>query len=60
MNQAGNQICHRCLEQGQITKAELVHHKLPVRERPDLRLVPDNCVPVCNRCHTFYHQKGGY
>lgn len=58
MNQPGNQICHRCLEQGQITKAELVHHKLPVRERPDLRLVPDNCVPLCGKCHQAVHREG--
>lgn len=58
LNQPGNQICHRCLEQGRITKAELVHHIKPVRERPDLRLVADNCVPLCGKCHQAVHREG--
>jgi predicted HNH restriction endonuclease len=35
-----------------------VHHKLPVRERPDLRLVADNCVPLCGKCHQTVHREG--
>lgn len=59
LQQPGNQICHRCLElKGDVVKAELVHHIKPVKDRPDLRLVADNCVPVCNRCHAFYHREG--
>jgi 5-methylcytosine-specific restriction endonuclease McrA len=59
LNQAGNQICHRCLElKGDVVKAEVVHHIAPVDERPDLRLVPDNCQPLCRNCHEEIHGRG--
>ncbi|WP_369691340.1 HNH endonuclease [Desulfolucanica intricata] len=35
-----------------------MHHIKPVRERPDLRLVPDNCVPLCGKCHQTVHREG--
>ena len=28
-----------------------VHHKLKIRERPDLRLDPDNVEALCEQCH---------
>lgn len=60
LSRAGNQYCHRCLElDGEIVKAEVVHHVIPVSERPDLRLVPDNCQPLCYQCHTEVHRVGG-
>lgn len=56
MNQAGNQICHRCLElKGEIVKAGVVHHIIPLADRPDLRLVEDNCQPLCFQCHEEIH-----
>lgn len=55
LQQPGNQLCARCTEHGRTTWADLVHHIKPVRERPDLRLHPDNCMPVCNRCHKIIH-----
>lgn len=57
LRRPGNQICHRCLERGEITKAELVHHIEPVRERPDLRLVESNCIPLCRACHELEHRQ---
>ena len=57
LSRAGNQYCHRCLElDGEIVKAEVVHHIIPVSERSDLRLVPDNCQPLCYQCHTEVHR----
>lgn len=56
LSQPGNQICHRCLElRGEIVKAKVVHHIELVHERPDLRLHPENCMPVCFQCHEEIH-----
>lgn len=55
-NRAGNQYCHRCLAlKGEIIKATLIHHIIPIKERPDLRLVPENCQPLCFDCHEELH-----
>ncbi len=56
MNQPGNQYCHRCLElRGDIRKSEVVHHIQAVADRPDLRLVADNCQALCRNCHEEIH-----
>lgn len=55
MQQPGNQYCHRCFKQGEIVKAEVVHHIIPVSERPDLRLVSSNCQSLCRECHEKVH-----
>lgn len=55
----GNQICHRCLELcGDVRPSEVVHHIQPVADRPDLRLVEDNCQPLCRSCHEEIHGRG--
>lgn len=60
LQRPGKQYCHRCLElEGEFAKAEIVHHIIPVSERPDLRLVPDNCLPLCHKCHNEVHGVGG-
>ena len=36
--------------------ATLVHHKLPVSERPDLLLAMDNLASMCRNCHEAVHK----
>ena len=41
-------------------RAEMVHHIIPLEERPDLGLNLDNLVSLCNACHAARHpEKGG-
>jgi len=47
-----NPICEMC----NVKPAEMVHHKAPVSEMPDLRLVLDNLMSVCRRCHEMIHK----
>lgn len=59
LQRPGNQYCHRCLElEGEFVKAEVVHHIEPISERPDLRLVASNCLPLCYQCHAEVHREG--
>ena len=56
LQQPGNQYCRRCFEQeGKMALVEVVHHIIPISERPDLRLVEDNCQPLCRNCHERIH-----
>ncbi len=57
MNQPSEQLCGRCKEHGKVTLATLVHHIIPVRTRPDLRLVASNCMALCRRCHEDIHRE---
>lgn len=50
-----NPLCARCRERGRITTAEVVHHIQSIRERPDLRLDPENCMALCRDCHEKIH-----
>ena len=52
------QACMRKFRDGIIQRprrAEMVHHKIPVKERPELALDLDNLVSLCNRCHAEEH-----
>ena len=35
--------------------ATMVHHKAPLRERPDLALDLNNLMSLCDRCHDVMH-----
>jgi 5-methylcytosine-specific restriction protein A len=41
-----------------MTLAEVVHHIIPIKERPDLKLVPSNCQALCFPCHEVIHGRG--
>lgn len=45
---AAHPVCEHC---GSRDRLE-VHHRIAVRQRPDLRLEPSNLVTVCLRCHS--------
>lgn len=44
-------LCGRCLDKGKLTPTQMVHHKIPVDIRPDLRLDPGNLESLCWSCH---------
>ena len=40
-------------------RAELVHHMIPLEERPDLALDLDNLRSLCSECHNRRHPEKG-
>lgn len=43
--------CRYCARNGRVTLAEVSDHIIPIRIRPDLRLVRDNIQSLCKLCH---------
>lgn len=41
-------------------RAEMVHHIIPLEERPDLALRLDNLISLCNQCHNKRHPEKGH
>jgi len=52
-----NPVCERCASEGRVTIATVVHHVIPVNERPDLLLSFENLKSLCRRCHAREHAK---
>ena len=54
-------LCEDCLERGEITPGEIVHHKIPLTpeniNNPDIALSWDNLRLLCRRCHGARHRK---
>lgn len=48
-------LCQPCLREKRITKADTVHHIIPVREDWSRRLDPNNLEAVCRECHSRLH-----
>lgn len=46
-----NPLCAECDHDGRTVLACVVDHKIPVRDRPDLRMDPKNWWSLCNHCH---------
>lgn len=44
-------LCQQCLRERRIKTADMVHHKKPIREYWELRLVVAHMESLCNRCH---------
>ena len=44
-------LCRYCEAKGKIVEATVVDHIVPIRVRPDLRLVVKNLQPLCAPCH---------
>lgn len=40
-------------------RAEMVHHIIPIDQRPDLALTLSNLVSLCNECHARRHPEKG-
>lgn len=54
-----NPLCEDCLERDQLVATEEVHHKIPISDRPDLRLVWDNLRALCKPCHSSITARSG-
>lgn len=48
-------LCERCEKRGIIKKGKEVHHKIPIEQRPDLRLDMNNLELLCSDCHNNAH-----
>lgn len=48
-------LCQPCLREKRITRADTVHHIVPVREDWSRRLDPTNLEAVCRECHSKLH-----
>lgn len=52
-------LCERCLKQGLIVPAEIVHHKIHLTEEnvkdPAIAFGKDNLESVCKTCHNQEH-----
>ncbi|MBZ4653948.1 MAG: endonuclease [Peptococcaceae bacterium] len=48
-------LCQECLKEKQLTRAETVHHKVPIKDDWSLRLVLSNLVSLCSSCHNKIH-----
>lgn len=51
-------LCVDCLEKGKIWPADECHHKVKIRDAPQLRLHRDNVMPLCKACHQARTEKG--
>lgn len=52
-----NYLCRECGRYGKVTPANVVHHVIPLSERPDLRLDNRNLISLCEECHNKMHNK---
>lgn len=45
-------LCADCEEQGRLTEAEEVHHKIDLADAPELAYEPSNLQGLCKSCHS--------
>lgn len=50
-------LCQECKRYGRTTPANTVHHIHPLEDRPDLALVSENLVSLCEGCHGRMHDR---
>lgn len=50
-------LCQECKRYGKTTPATTVHHIYPLEQRPELELVSDNLISLCNQCHDKMHDR---
>lgn len=48
-------LCGRCLEQGRLEQATVVHHRVELRADRSLALDPGNLESLCAACHGRLH-----
>jgi 5-methylcytosine-specific restriction endonuclease McrA len=57
-----NGLCADCLERGELTPIDEVHHLVELNEHnvcdPHVSLNPALCVGLCRNCHNRRHEKG--
>lgn len=58
-------LCRDCMDRvksgrgGKVRRATMVHHVIPVKERPDLAYNLENLRSLCNICHNQNHPEKG-
>ena len=56
-------LCERCLENGKVVPAEIVHHRIPLNASnvsdPDISLNPERLIALCKECHEEEHRRIG-
>lgn len=50
-------LCEECEKHGIVRGATEVHHIQSIRQRPDLRLHPENLMALCKECHSKMSQR---
>lgn len=53
-------LCQECKRYGKTTSATIVHHIYPLEQKPELGLVNENLISLCNTCHDKMHNRTGY
>lgn len=53
-----NPLCELCLKDGLYTAGQEVHHKIKLKDRPDLRDDPSNLQTLCKSCHSKLTAQG--
>ena len=51
-------LCEDCLKSGIVKPLKIVHHIKPIETHPELRLVMENLMSLCNECHEQVYHKG--
>ena len=54
-----NFLCRRCARYGKEVDATTVHHIMPLEFFPELALVNDNLMSLCEKCHNKMHPEKG-
>lgn len=52
-------LCQHCIKRKRLTPADMVHHIKPLNEYPDLAVVLENLLSLCNSCHNKEHGGAG-
>jgi len=50
-------LCQECKRYGKTVQANTVHHIYPLEDYPELALVGDNLISLCNACHERMHDR---
>lgn len=51
-----NYLCQWCLKNGELQRAQVVHHVVEVKEDWSKRLDLDNTESLCHACHNRHHK----
>lgn len=54
-----NYLCQDCLDNKRLTKAEMVHHIVELKEDKTKALDLNNLRSLCNSCHEKHHNRRG-
>jgi 5-methylcytosine-specific restriction protein A len=51
-------FCEDCLQRGRHVPGVEVHHIVKVKDDPSRRLDADNCMSLCQSCHSIRTRRG--